>query len=289
MERGHAKIIAAAVLWSTGSIFIRLVNLPIPEYMWSVTLFAFMILLLKIILQGNSSGISGVNRRSLLLILTISVLSLLNIGLYLLSLRITTVANAVLSHYLAPVIVPFAALLLLRERLEKASIVAVIIAFAGLILMLVPTDLILSNVHSFGITMGAASAVFYAFETVGRRAASLKMRADIIVVWQFIFFLLILLPLTNPSALLGIEPMGLLFILLSAVFSTAAPFLLFTSGLREVKTQQAGILTYIEVLGVMVWGLIIFSEVPVAITLLGGLMIAMAGYMVIRYGKVVRA
>jgi drug/metabolite transporter (DMT)-like permease len=113
MGRGHAKIIAAAVFWSTGSVFIRVVNLPIPEYMWWVTFFAFAILLLKIILQGNSSGIPSVSRKSLSLILAISVISLLNIGLYLLSLRITTIANAILSHYLAPVIVPFAALLLL--------------------------------------------------------------------------------------------------------------------------------------------------------------------------------
>jgi drug/metabolite transporter (DMT)-like permease len=284
MGRGHAKIIAAAVFWSTGSVFIRVVNLPIPEYMWWVTFFAFAILLLKIILQGNSSGIPSVSWKSLSLILAISVISLLNIGLYLLSLRITTIANAILSHYLAPVIVPFAALLLLRESLERTSIIAVIIAFSGLILMLIPNDLILGDVHSFGIFMSAASAVFYAFEMVGRRAASLKMGADIIVIWQFIFFLLILLPLTNPLAIMGIEPAGLLFILLSAVFSTVIPFLLFTSGLGEVKAQQAGVLMYTEVLGGVAWGLLLFSEVPHAITLLGGLMIATAGYMVIRYG-----
>jgi DME family drug/metabolite transporter len=172
----------------------------------------------------------------------------------------------------------------LRESLERTSIIAVIIAFSGLILMLIPNDLILGDVHSFGIFMSAASAVFYAFEMVGRRAASLKMGADIIVIWQFIFFLLILLPLTNPLAIMGIEPAGLLFILLSAVFSTVIPFLLFTSGLGEVKAQQAGVLMYTEVLGGVAWGLLLFSEVPPAITLLGGLMIATAGYMVIRYG-----
>jgi drug/metabolite transporter (DMT)-like permease len=284
MGNGHAKIIAAAVLWSAGSIMVRITNLPVPEYMWSVTLLALAVMLVKIGLQGRLGEIMQQNKNNVLFFFAIALLMLLNVGFFLFSIRATTLANALLSHYLAPVLVPIFALLILRERVERISVIAVAVAFSGMLLMLLPNELSFSNLHFMGIILGAASAVFYGLEMVARRAASLRVRADVIVCWQFIFSVIILSFIANPLVVLAMDMTTFIYVMIAAVLTSIAPYLLFTSGLSEVKTQHAGILAYMEVAGGMVWGLLLFSEVPPAVTLLGGLMIVMAGYVVIRYG-----
>jgi RarD protein len=284
MWQGHAKIIAAALLWSTGSILVRVTDLPVPEYMWSVEIMSLAIIVSKIGLQGRLKEVRAQGRH-LPLFFVLTVAMLLNVGFFLFSIRATTLANALLSHYLAPVLAPIFALVLLRERLERVSVIAVAIAFSGMVLMLLPNELSFSNAHFVGIILGALSAVFYGLEMVARRAASLRVRADIIVCWQFIFSVILLFFVANPSIVLAMDTTTLIYVTIAAAVTSVAPVFLFTSGLSEVKTQQAGILAYMEVVGGIAWGLLLFSEVPPAITLLGSAMIVLAGYMVIRYGS----
>ncbi len=74
----------------------------------------------------------------------------------------TSVAIAVLTHYLAPLFVAIGAPFLLRERPSRATYGAVAIGFCGLVLLLQPWNAASRPTDSLGALFGAASALFYA-------------------------------------------------------------------------------------------------------------------------------
>jgi len=57
---------------------------------------------------------------------------------------------------------------------------------------------------------------------------------------------------------------------------------LFISGLREVKAQQGGMLSYLEPLGAVLWGILFIGETFSLITFLGGGLILFGGYLIIK-------
>jgi drug/metabolite transporter (DMT)-like permease len=285
MIPGYAKIVLAALLWSTGSVFIRIVNLPLAEYIFSVSLVAVLVIIAKMLLQGRVGKLAVKNRKSMAVLLLVGIISLINIGLYLMALRITTLANAVFSHYLAPVLVPVFAFLLIKERVGRETIIALIIAMIGLFVILVPQGFELSNVHVLGILIGAGSAVFFGFETVVRKYSTRILKPDVIVTWMLLIFMAATALASDFQVILSMGSYSLMVVIIAGIITSAIPFLLFMSGIKEVKAQHAGILTYFEVLGVVVWGVLVFSEIPYLATLVGGGLIAIAGILVIRYHK----
>jgi len=57
---------------------------------------------------------------------------------------------------------------------------------------------------------------------------------------------------------------------------------LFVDGLREVKAQQGGALSYLEPLGAVLWGILFVGEAVSLITFLGGGLILFGGYLIIK-------
>src|SRR5258708_5643257 len=81
----------------------------------------------------------------------------------------TSVAIAVLTHYLAPIFVALAAPVVLKERASTSTVTAVALSFSGLVLLLTPWRATGSWV---GAALGAGSAVFYASSVVVNKRLS---------------------------------------------------------------------------------------------------------------------
>ena len=68
---------------------------------------------------------------------------------------------------------------------------------------------------------------------------------------------------------------------MGVVHSTIAP-LLYVQGLKSVKANEAAILGYFEPVGAIILALVVLHEIPGAIALLGGALILVSGYMILR-------
>ena len=90
----------------------------------------------------------------------------LNVVLFFAAYQATSVAIAVLTHYLTPIFVALAAPLVLRERMSARTCGAVAASFAGLVLMLAPVERRARRGALVGAPCGAGSAVFYASNVV---------------------------------------------------------------------------------------------------------------------------
>jgi drug/metabolite transporter (DMT)-like permease len=181
-----------------------------------------------------------------------------NIVTYFGALRFTTVAVAVLTHYLAPVLVAVAAPWVEGERVRGARLAA-LVATAGLVLVLEPwAEPIGRGELWLGAGLGAASAFFYAGNVFVARRLEPRIGASATIAYHALIAALLLAPLlVVDSADIDGRALGLLA--LGAAVPGALAGVLFVTGLGQIGSSRAAVLAYLEplvavVIGWSVWG-----------------------------------
>jgi drug/metabolite transporter (DMT)-like permease len=275
-------IIAAILLWSSIGIVIRFSGMPVQLLIFfsciiSLTLLGF--LFLKGSLRQNFPS----GRYALYLIL-VGPVSLLNSFTFFYAYQNTTIANAVLTHYTAPVVVAILAPIFLKERLTIIIFVAITLSTAGLWIML---DISLAEFlallfagdkNTLGIIAGLVSGIAYGILIIILRFFAQKFNPIVITFFQSASIALILLPFVEipanfTSALWAFGVMGV-------VHSTIAPLLYFR-GLKEVTANKSAILGYLEPVCAIILGILFLSEAVTYKIVIGGLMILFSGYLTI--------
>ncbi len=208
----------------------------------------------------------------------LGVLGLLNTFSYYYSFQHTTIANAVLTHYTAPVIVAFAAPLVLREKTTKGVVAALAIASAGLWIML--NGFSLSDSHAAGIMAGLISGVMYAGIIISARIFTQGLDPIVLTFFSNMVIAAVLLPFVRefPAGALGI------FVFMGVVYSTVAP-VLYYRGLKYVSANKAAILGYIEPVSAIIFSMVFLDELPGPASILGGILILFSGYLTLGGGE----
>ncbi|UCD35429.1 MAG: EamA family transporter [Nitrospiraceae bacterium] len=282
---GHFKIIAAILIWSSLGIFIRKIDLPNHCIIFYVSLTAGTLQFLLLSLTGlftKARRFDSRPRNALFLVLS-PLCFMTNALLFYFAFRNTTIANAVLTHYTAPVFVAILAPVLLKEQISRTAWLAILISSVGLWLILSGTGEDTLQVEGkrelMGIAAGALSGLAYAFLIlIIRRIAHLYSSLFITFIQNGIVAM-VLLPFVFQIPLQRHQIPYLLT--MGVVHSTIAP-LLYVQGFRSVKANEAAILGYFEPVGAAVLALIFFHEVPGAVSLIGGALILFSGYLILR-------
>jgi drug/metabolite transporter (DMT)-like permease len=157
----------------------------------------------------------------------------------------TSVAIAVLTHYLTPIFVAVASPLLSRERPDARTFVALGCSFVGLGVLLDPFSAGLSRADALGALLGAASAVFYASNVIVNKRLSGTFTSAELMGYHALVALPVL-ALFVPWAQGGLRGPGALPIFLGAIGPGLLAGLAFVQGLRRVPPSHASILTFLE-------------------------------------------
>ncbi|HUI67654.1 MAG TPA: DMT family transporter [Nitrospirota bacterium] len=280
----YLKIIFAMLIWSTWGPMIRWMALPPAVVLFYTSLIASFLVPLVLRLRGDFPE-AIMSLKSWHLFVGLSIASITNNISYFFSLGHTTVSNAVFTHYTAPVFVAALAPILISERLQRVTLISLPLAVLGMIMIVVAGgNLSLDSVHTVGIAAGTLSGLAYAFVIMFSRRLSqllLHHKAIIVNLW-------ITAAVTAPAALTTDHHMsyraGALLLVTGLFHSNLAPLLYFNA-LRKVIAQHAAILGYMEPLAAIPLAFFFLSETPTLITLFGGILILVSGYMVMHYGK----
>ena len=277
---GYIKIAVAAIIWGSVSLLVRALDLPVLLMVFYRFLFA-VVGALSILVFSRASFKFGTRKNLSLLILSGFFLTL-NWVFFFYALVLTTVANAVLVTYTAPILVAIFAPHFLKEKLEWNTVISLVLAMTGISFILSPADLsmgkpLLGIIFAFGTSLTYASLVIIAKELLP------GLPVLIIIFYQSLIAMVAL----SPFSLLGGGPKGFeawfLLIIMGIVHTLIAPYL-YLSGLKVVKAQRAGILTYFDPLSATIFAALFLGEIPGFYTLLGGVLIIAAGYNIIRKG-----
>lgn len=272
--KGFIFIIGAMGIFGLYGIFVRFLNLSPQLILFFNSLFVAIILFFVFLKQKGKFGL----KQHKLIVLLLGLAYVANNFCYFKAFQLTTIANAILTHYTAPIFVALLAPFLLREKLEKVTLISLIISFLGLFLI-ASEGFSLSPANFLGILFGTISGLAYAFSLIIYKYLLRDLSVYTLIFYQSLVGAIILAPFIYPQLSLSLPFIWLLSFAL--LFGILATFLHF-QGIKRVKAQHAGILGYTEPLFGTAYAFLFFGEIPTVITLIGGGFIILGGYLIFK-------
>jgi DME family drug/metabolite transporter len=284
--RARLMLVLAAVLWSTSSVFIRLLQQPGPLGLNEPALTPLQLAFYRSLFAG-ACLLPLVRRRDVRLRPSMGVMVLffgVMTGLYLSALGLGPAANAILLQNTAPVWVYLVGVNLLGDPPDRRTLRAILFAMVGAAVILVgnwPRGLGPDEQAAQGaiLLMAAGSGVSYAGVILFLRWLRAESPAWLTVLNMFgsggILLLFVLATRGGSAAIDWVTAPTLRQLVFIAVFGTvqmALPYWLFTRGLRVVSPQEAGFITLLEPVLNPVWAYLIAPdrETPTVWTWVGG-------------------
>ena len=233
-----------------------------------------MCIVLGVLVVKNDRVPVRANARAWFGIAWLGVSDALNALFFFKAYQTTSVAVAVLTHYLAPLFVAIAAPFLVSERADRRTSIAVLLSFGGLVLLLEPWRTHASSSTVVGATFGAASAFFYASNVLVNKRLQPVFSGSEMMLFHALLATPLLAALVPRDAWHSLDVRALHWLIAGSVFSGAIPGLLFVWGLRAIPASRASTLTLLEPLvAVVIVGVMIFGEAINALAASGGLLI----------------
>lgn len=197
--------------------------------------------------------------------------------------KLCSLAVASVLLYTAPSFVVLLSAVLWKEPVTKKKLLALLLTLVGCACVCGVFDRGLS-VTVPGVLLGLGSGFFYALYSVFGRYALAHYPPLTVTVWTFLFAgpaSLVLLRPAELGAALGGGPEVWLTALALAVFSTAAPYLLYTWGLARTEPGRASILASLEPVVASLTGALLFGE-PLGALTIAGILCVLAGVTILR-------
>ncbi len=283
--KSYFYIIISMVIWSSYSIILKKVDLDPVIFTFTTNILGGVF----IYLYGRTKNISfKISNKNKLMIFFTAIFILINSISFFYAYKLTSVSNAVFSHYLAPIFVSIAAPILIKERVEYKTLISLILAIMGMYFIF------FQNSHSFnisrndllGILLGTLSAVCYALVIIIVKHLIKSSNYIVMIIYQDLSMLFISL-LASPIIFSDFDfSLNILIVTLLVAFTHCfiAP-LFYLKGLESIKAQYAGLLGYTEVLSSILLGIIFLKEIPNMAVFVGGLLIVISGGILIVSAK----
>ena len=269
-------ILLALFLWSSLGVIVKLSGVAVHVLIFYSVIVSLIVQ--GIILSRKTYRKEFPGLKLLQYPLILGAASLINTFTYYLAFKHTTIANAVLTHYTAPVIVAFLAPLFLRERVTRVIIISIAIASAGLWIML--NGFSFNEGDALGITAGLVSGFAYAVVVILIRIYTQSFNPVVLAFFSNSVIAILLAPFVREFPLNALWA----FLVMGIVHSTIAPILYF-KGLSYVSAGRTAVLGYIEPVIAIIFGIIFLSELPGKGSIIGGLLIIFSGYLTLRGEK----
>lgn len=280
--RGYALVASAAATWGTWSLYLRPAERlqRIPAALETTILFAGMALACAPLAIADGRRASRRSRRAWGAMALLGATDALNAIFFFLAMQRTTIAVAVLSHYLAPLLTSLVAPVALGERSSRGTWLALALSLAGLALLLEPWRGA-SGATLAGAAFGAASAVFYTGNMIVNKRLQPHFSPSEIMTWHSIVSMLVVAAVV-PSGGWAIAPKPFAILALGALVPGALAGLAFVRGYFEVPASHASVLTLLEPLVAVSIAAVAWGEIPGPIAAVGGALILAGAYLVLR-------
>jgi len=254
--RGENAVLISAILMGTLPFFIKSLSLsPISATFYRMSLgllFVGLFLMLK--------------KEKPVFSLSLVLLGLFNVSevfFYITAITYLSAAMAALLLYMAPIYVMIYAMM--RGKVSKHSVMALVLGIAGLYLLLMPESQI-----NIGLVSGLVSGVVYAgafvmLNRLGKIHTPIQITFSNLSVGVLLLFPFFGFESANPLLVLGL-----------GLIPTAIPFILLSYGMARVRVEKGPVIALIEPVTAGIVGFLAFGEVLSGVQLAGAAMILSA-------------
>ena len=193
------------------------------------------------------------------------------------SYKYTTISNATVSYYFAPIFVIILAPFILKEKLTPVKVGCIITAMVGLFLIVNVGESSTSGSynHAVGIAYGLLAAVLYASIVLmnkfiknlsGFETTLVQLMVAVLVLSPYVF-------IKENMKFSGISANSIVFILILGVVHTGIAYFLYFTSIRELKGQTIAALSYIDPISAVIIAAIFLGESMSFIQMIGGILI----------------
>ncbi|MFZ2431304.1 MAG: DMT family transporter [Lutibacter sp.] len=272
MKNQHLKHVLelniAVLLISTSGVLGRFISMPPPVTIWLRCVFAAIILGGYCWHQKIDLKIYG--KRDFKAILLSSFFMGAHWITYFYALHLSSVAIGMLSLFTYPVITALLEPLFFKTKLNKMHILLGIIALVG-IYFLAPEFNLESNLTK-GVLSGLLSSVFYALRNIMMKQKVAQYQGSMLMFYQMVIISLILWPVlfvfeAQPTSA---DWMALITL---ALLTTAIGHTLFVMSFKNFSISTASIMSSVQPVYGVLFGLFLLNEIPSENTLIGGFLI----------------
>jgi len=291
---GTVLVVAAAALWGCWSIVFRSAEAasssPLSAATETAAVFAVMLVAMapfalwtrrRAVQAGTAQPRPA---RAFAVIGALGVVDALNALCFFEAMQRTTVAIAVLCHYLTPVIVALLSPVILGEPRRRSTFVALGLSLAGLVLLLQPWGRV-SGADVEGAALASLSAVFYAASLFLGKTLFSSFSTWELAAWPKLTSVPILVVAAAlSSGGLALEPGPGLILVAGGIVCGALPLWLFYVGLSRLQASQVSVLTLVEPLVAVLVGVLVWGEPLAAIGVVGGALVLWGAGIIARAG-----
>ncbi len=256
-------VLGAAILWSTGGLFIKATHLSAFEISFGRSLLAA----ITIAIVTRREGF-GLNRVSALTSILYAALLILFVA----ATKMTTAANAIFLQYTAPVYVLILEPLLYKEKFRRRDLITVAVCVGGMALFFVgklrPQDV---NGNLLALASGVCFALFF---LLLRHSKARNVNRASSAIYGNLIVVLVCAPAFLGAARRGIGASDLARLSYLGVVQIGFAYLLFTLAMaRGLRSLDASIVGYIEPVLNPVWVFLFIGERPSGWAMIGGTII----------------
>lgn len=251
--------VIAAILWSTGGLFVKLLTLDAFTILFYRSFYAallFIIIFRKQLLKVNKLTFVSALFYAPLLICFVSAT------------KLTTAANAIFLQYTAPAFILILEPFFVRTKLLKINVITVILTFLGMILFLF--DDFSNPENIWGIILALGSGVVLTGLLLSQKMNAPEYQPGA-VFWGNILVCLITLPWFIQNPYPDVTQNSYLFIL--GFGQLGLGFALFVYGQKHLPAIESSLISMLEPVLNPIWVIIWYGEIPGLFAVAGGTLI----------------
>lgn len=265
---GILMVAGASLLWSTAGFFVRLIDLDVWTLVgWRSLLSVLSLAAVAAVMKGRA-GFDlrrGLGWRGMIYV-PFAVVGMLG---FIVSLRLTSVANVMVIYATIPLVGAGIAWLVLGERVERPVLLASVAAFLGVLVMAS------SETGGEGLAGNAVALLMtVAFATTVVMARAWPELDLILATAAASAACAVICFALSPGGMPGPGTLGLIF--LFSVATQSLSYVMFLVGGRHIRASEAGLVALVDVVLAPLWVWIAFGEQPAAAAIVGGAMVLAA-------------
>jgi DME family drug/metabolite transporter len=200
--------------------------------------------------------------------------------LFFATIKLASVAVAVLCVYTAPIFLAALAPVVLPEARSRVALLALVPAAVGLSLIALAGD-DGSAVRTLALAAGLGAALTYAGVVIATKHLTARLPVATLEVWYFTVAAIVLAPFLLGSDRVLPRGAEIVYVLLLGVVFTAVSGVLYVWLLRRVTAQAVGVLAYLEPVSAALLAWAILGEPLGAAVIVGGALVVLAGLLVV--------
>jgi drug/metabolite transporter (DMT)-like permease len=257
-QKGIIYVMIAALLWSSGGLFIKLISLNAMQlsfFRCSIAALTFALLFRKQILLFSKLTIIN------------SIFYAIVLISFVIATKTTTAANAIFLQATAPIYVLIFEPIINKTKYEKNNVITVAVCVIGMFLFFVGE---IEPGHLEGNLVALVSGITFAAFFLGMKKNEPKYQHSSIF-WGNILVTLICIPFLFSFETIRVNDIWMVSFL--GIFQIAIAYAFFSSGLKRIYAVEASIISMIEPVLNPVWVFIGYGEIPSVTAIIGGLII----------------